>query len=105
MHDSFDTNRRLEEVVRSGLPVRQRTVRKNVRTSSTNTEGSSIAAKWPPASSSFQCRMSVKRRSAHRREGRKISPGNSDIPDGTSIVPPPRKALKLSQYRRADDAP
>ena len=48
--------------------------------------GCSKAAKWPPASSSFQWRMSVKRRSAQRRDGRKISLGKIDMPDGTSIV-------------------
>ena len=40
------------------------------RTSSTNTAGCSSAAKWPPRSSSFQYRRSVKSGSAQRRDGR-----------------------------------
>ena len=40
------------------------------RTSSTNTVGCSSAAKWPPRSSSFQYRRSVKSGSAQRRDGR-----------------------------------
>ena len=82
----------------------QRTVRKKARTSSTKVAGRSKAAKWPPASSSFQWRMSVKRRSAQRRDARKISLGKIDIPDGT-VTSARRPVRKLCQYRRPEDAP
>ncbi len=48
--------------------------------------------------------MSLKRRSAQRREGRKISFGKIEAPIGTSTVAPP-KERKLSQYRRPEEAP
>ncbi len=73
--------------------------------------GCSNAAKWPPRSGSPQYRMSVKRFSAHRRDGRCSSRGNTEHPVGTSTVPPPVPAihsltcLMLSQYSRAADAP
>ena len=51
------------------LPT-QRTRRKKVRSSSTNVAGCSKAAKCPPRASSCQWRMSGKRRSAQRRDGR-----------------------------------
>ena len=82
-----------------------------MRTSSTNASGCSKAAKWPPRSSSFQCRMSVKRLAAHRREGRGFSLGKIEHPAGTvttSVVAPAKRrwtCLKLSQYNRAADAP
>ena len=41
-------------VAQTPAALSQRTVRKNERTSSTNVAGRSKAAKWPPASSSFQ---------------------------------------------------
>jgi hypothetical protein len=56
---------------------RQRTSRKNARTSSTKSSGCSNAAKCPPRSGSFQWRMSVKRFSAHRRDGRWSSLGKA----------------------------
>src|SRR4051794_5561915 len=42
--------------------------------------------------------------SAHRRDGRTISFGKTEHPTGTPTLPP-RIRLKLSQYKRADDAP
>ena len=65
--------------------------------------GCSNAAKWPPLSCSLHSRMSVKRRSAQRRDGAKISAGKIDIPDGTSIgVAPPERveALPVEATRR-----
>ena len=76
------------------------------RTSSTNGSGCSNAAKWPPRSSSFQWRMSVKRRSAQRRDGAEdlLREDRHAGRHGDRLVR--RKSVpKLSQYRRADDAP
>jgi hypothetical protein len=55
--------------------------------------------------------MSVKRRAAHRREGRWSSPGNTEHPVGTSTVSPTGPEIHwltwrmLSQYSRAAEAP
>lgn len=55
--------------------------------------------------------MSLNRRSAHLREGRMVSAGNTVQPVGTlitSVVPvvnQPWTASMLSQYSRADEAP
>lgn len=62
-------------------------------------------------SSSFQYRMSVKRRSAQRRDGRGVSRGKIEQPVGTVMVSTVDSAnqldtsAKLSQYSRADEAP
>jgi hypothetical protein len=55
--------------------------------------------------------MSVKRRSAHRRDGRCSSRGNTEHPAGTSTVSASAPEIHsltwrmLSQYSRAADAP
>ena len=85
---------RARRVVRHRRPLRRRRADRLISASCgrpcgprrRTTPGCSKAAKWPPASSSFQWRMSVKRRSAQRRDGAKISFGKIDMPDGTSIV-------------------
>src|SRR5689334_8165630 len=83
---------------------------KEARSSSTNSAGCSKAAKWPPRSGSLQYRMSVKRRSAQRREGRGVSL-KTGAPNGVSTVSvcaPVNQSLtvaKLSQYSRVDEAP
>ena len=51
-----------------------------------NSKGCSNAAKCPPRSGSPQYLMSVKRFSAHRRDGRCSSRGNTEQPTGTSTV-------------------
>src|SRR5205085_10159718 len=48
--------------------------------------------------------MSLKRRSAQRRDGRKISLGKMEHPTGT-VTSSRLPVRKLSQYMRADDAP
>ena len=58
----------------TGLHPRQRTVRKNVRRSSTNRSGCSMAAKWPPRSMTAQC-TTLYWRSTHDRGQRRISLG------------------------------
>ena len=75
-----------------------------LRTSSTNRSGSSSAAKCPPRSSWFQCRMSVYTPSAHRREAPKSSFLNCEIPAGTATVGAAAARSKLSQYKRPDEA-
>lgn len=67
-------------------PHGHRTSRKNERTSSTNRSDCSKAAKCPPRSGSFQWRMSRKRFSAHRRDGRWSSLGKIEQPVGTATV-------------------
>ncbi len=80
-----------------GEKCAQRTVRKNRRTSSTNSSGCSNAAKWPPFSISLQWVMLVKFGSIQRRTGVMISLGNTATPVGTFTTGADRRLPKLSQ--------
>src|SRR5262245_63997134 len=83
-----------------------RMCRKHARSSFTNIAGCSNAAKWPPRSSSFQYTRFVKRFSAQRRDDRKISFGKMLQPVGAVTgVSNWVCGRKLSQYKRADEAP
>ena len=86
-------------------PAPARTVRKNVRRSSVNRSGCSIAAKWPPRGRSAQC-VTLYRRSTHGRGKRSTSFGYRVIPVGTPTYSARVVAVSecwRSQYRRIDD--
>ena len=91
--DTWDGSRPDRPVVTIPAQIggRQRIARNAARTSSTN---ESRAARRRRSgrrrSSSFQWRMSVKRRSAQRRDGRKISLGKIDMP-GRHVDASPRR--------------
>jgi hypothetical protein len=63
-------------------PQSERKARKNKRISSTNSSGSSSAAKWPPRDISVQCWI-LYPRSTHRLGGSGASFGKRAIPHGT----------------------
>ncbi len=71
-------------------------MRKELRTSSTNSSGCSNAAKWPPLSGALNQRRSVNRVRAHRSDTPRISFGNDDAPDG-QVIGSMFTVLKLSQ--------
>ena len=85
------------------IGICQRTCRKQFLNSSMKASGCSKAAKWPPLSNSFQWTSLVNRFSAHRREPRKTSLGKTLHPTGMPMGSK-LNLLKLSQYRRADEA-
>ena len=82
--------------------------RKNVRSSSARSCGSSSAAKWPPRGISLQ-RCTSKNLSAHSRGGVEMSFGKSAKPagvtgfPGASSRPPPSTARRLPSRRHGKD--